>query len=74
MMWSKQSRPKVPITHSANPLAQQEVLRDEEGVGDYEREQEVSQKLQEDGHGSSGLTMCAARRCRAAPARRTSIS
>ena len=42
-------------------LAQEQVLGDERGAGGQDREQEVSQKLQEGGHGSSGLTMGRAR-------------
>ena len=38
-------------------LAQEQVLGDERGAGGQDREQEVSQKLQEGGDGSSGLTM-----------------
>ena len=42
-------------------LAQEQVLGDERGAGGQDREHEVSQKLQEGGHGSSGLTMGRAR-------------
>ena len=37
-------------------LAQEEVLRDEQGAGGHEGEHEVPKNLQEGGHGSSGLT------------------
>ena len=42
-------------------LTQEQVLRDERDAGSQHGEHEVSQKLQEGGHGSSGLTMGRAR-------------
>jgi hypothetical protein len=49
-----------PSQHDAL-LAQEQVLGDERGAGGQNREQEVSQKMQAGGHGSSGLTMGRAR-------------
>jgi hypothetical protein len=42
-------------------LAQQQIFGDERGAGGQDREHDVSQKLQEGGHSSSGLTMGQAR-------------
>jgi hypothetical protein len=50
----------LPAQHD-DLLAQEQVLCDQRGAGGQEREHEVSQKLQEGGHGSYGLTMGRAR-------------
>jgi len=46
----------LPTQHN-DLLTQEEVLGDERGARSHEREHEVSRKLQEGGHDSSGLTM-----------------